>query len=197
MRLFKLNGITKKIIFLVSLIITISLLGISTLNYQISKNELSRSNQIILSNAIESTMVEINKNYGYSADYSGWMSEEEAKTASLASIGVLTEGTYDGLSGATSAEIDAISTATINSIYANHHINLGESGYFYIINSQGDIIYHPFLEDNIYKLQSQDERYIIKEVIERAKSGGGITNYVLDDDIGIINDSKTDRKSVV
>lgn len=191
MRLFKLNGITKKIIFLVSLIITISLLGISTLNYQISKNELSRSNQIILSNAIESTMVEINKNYGYSADYSGWMSEEEAKTASLASIGVLTEGTYDGLSGATSAEIDAISTATINSIYANHHINLGESGYFYIINSQGDIIYHPFLEDNIYKLQSQDERYIIKEVIERAKSGGGITNYVLDDDIGIINDSKT------
>lgn len=190
MKLFRLNGITQKIILLVSLIITISLLGISTLNYQISKNELSRSNQIILSNAIESTMVEINKNYRYSAEDSGWMTEEEAKAASLASIGILTEGNYDGLSGATT-EADATSSATVNSVYADHHIDLGESGYFFIVDSKGNIISHPFLEDNIYELQSQDERYIIQEIIETAKSGGGITNYALKEDVTHISDSKT------
>lgn len=191
MRLLKMNGIGKKIILFVSLIIITSLLGISILNYMISKNELSRSNQIILKNAIEATMVEINRNYRYTIGKNQWMSEEDAKIASLASIGDLTSGHIDGISGATEAEVDATSSATANSVYAEHAIDLGESGYFFIVDSKGNIISHPFLEDNIYDLQSSDGRYIIQEIIAVAKSGGGVTNYALDKGISLITDSKT------
>lgn len=191
MRLLKMNGIGKKIILFVSLIIITSLLGISISNYMISKNELSRSNQIILKNAIEATMVEINRNYRYTIGKNQWMSEEDAKIASLASIGDLTSGHIDGISGATEAEVDATSSATANSVYAEHAIDLGESGYFFIVDSKGNIISHPFLEDNIYDLQSSDGRYIIQEIIAVAKSGGGVTNYALDKGISLITDSKT------
>ena len=66
MRILKLNSISKKVCFLVSLIIIVSLVGISLFNYSISKRELSRSNNIILSNAIEFIMVEVNRNHKYS-----------------------------------------------------------------------------------------------------------------------------------
>ncbi len=187
----KLNGINKKIIFLVSLIITVSLIGLSVLNYMISKNELSRSNQIILKNAIESTMVEINRNYRYTVGEEKWMTEETAKSASLASIGDLMDGNIDGVSGATAPEPDATSSATANSIYAEHTLDLGESGYFFIVDSQGNIISHPFLEGNIYELKSHDGRFIVQELIALAKTGGGTINYALEEDLSLVNDSKT------
>lgn len=202
MKILKLDSISKKIYFLVSIIIITSLVGISVFNYYISKRELSRSNQIILKNAIESTMVEINKNYRYTLDESQWMTEEDAKIASLAAIGDLTnnftdglsgatgEGT-DGLSGATSEENDALSSATINSVYADHSIDLGESGYFFIIDSKGNIVSHPFLSGNIYDLKSYDGRSIVEEIIDTAMSGGGTLNYALEEDVSIITDSKT------
>jgi len=191
MKFFKMNGIGKKIILFVSLIIITSLLGISILNYMISKKELARSNQIILKNAVEATMVDINRNYRYTIGNNQWMTEEDAKMASLASIGNLTSGNIDGVSGATQEEVDATSAATANSVFAKHAIDLGESGYFFIVDSNGNIISHPFLEDNIYELQSSDGRYIVQEIIANAKSGGGITNYALDQGISRITDSKT------
>ena len=191
MKILKLNGINKKIIVLVSLIITVSLLGLSGLNYMISKNELSRSNQIILKNAIESTMVEINRNYRYTVGEEKWMTEETAKSASLASIGDLMDGNIDGVSGATAPEPDATSSATANSIYAEHTLDLGESGYFFIVDSQGNIISHPFLEGNIYELKSHDGRFIVQELIALAKTGGGTINYALEEDLSLVNDSKT------
>lgn len=194
MKILKLNSISKKIYFLVSTIIIISLLGVSAISYYISKKELNRSNQIILSNAIEATMVEINRNYRYTLDESQWMTEEMAKKASLAAIGDLIEGSTDGISGATSEETegnDAESSATVNSVYGDHSVDLGESGYFFIINSKGDIISHPFLSENIYNLKSHDDRMIVQEIINTAKSGGGILNYALDEDVCLITDSKT------
>lgn len=194
MKLLKLDSISKKIFCLVSVIVITSLVGISMLNYYISKRELSRSNQIILSNAIESTMVEINRNYGYAQNEVGWMTEEDAKLASLASIGDLTGGKLDGISGATEGDtdgIDGISSATLNSAYADHKINLGESGYFFITDSKGNIVSHPFLTDNIYNLESHDNRYIVQELINMAKSGGGTLNYALEEDVSLITGSKT------
>lgn len=194
MKLLKLDSISKKIFCLVSVIVITSLVGISMLNYYISKRELSRSNQIILSNAIESTMVEINRNYGYAQNEVGWMTEEDAKLASLASIGDLTGGKLDGISGATEGDtdgIDGISSATLNSAYADHKINLGESGYFFITDSKGNIVSHPFLTDNIYNLESHDNRYIVQELINMAKSEGGTLNYALEEDVSLITGSKT------
>lgn len=191
MKVLKLDSIGKKIYLLVSLIILTSLVGVSVINYYISKRELSRSNQIILSNAIESTMVEINRNYRYTLDTSKWMTEGDAKSASLASIGDLAGGFTDGVSGATTEDTDAQSSATLNSIYADHSIDLGESGYFFIIDSKGNIISHPFISDNIYNLKSFDGRYVVQEIIKIAKSGGGALNYALEEDVSIITDSKT------
>jgi methyl-accepting chemotaxis protein len=191
MKILKLDSISKKLYLLITLIIITSLVGISAINYAISKRELLRSNQIILKNAIESTMVEINKNYRYTLDESQWMTEEVAKNASLAAIGDLINSPIDGLSGATSDETDANSSATVNSVYADHSIDLGESGYFFIVNSNGDIVSHPFLSENIYNLKSHDGRFIVQEIIDVAKSGGGILNYALEEDVSLITDSKT------
>ena len=99
MKILKLDSISTKLYLLITLIIITSLVGISAINYAISKRELLRSNQIILKNAIESTMVEINKNYRYTLDESQWMTEEVAKNASLATIGDLINSPIDGLSG--------------------------------------------------------------------------------------------------
>ena len=191
MRILKLDSISKKIFFMLSIIIITSLVGVSAVNYYISKREISNSNQIILSNAIESTMVEINRNYNYTLETSKWMTEEDAKVASLASIGDLTGGFIDGISGATTEDIDAQSSATQNSAYADHSINLGESGYFFIVDSKGNIVSHPFISDNIYNLKSYDDRYVVQELIDIAKSGGGTLNYALKEDVSIITDSKT------
>jgi len=67
MGLFKLDGIGKKIGLFVSLIIISALLGISAFNYIISRNEIARSNKIILENALETIMADINRNYSYTA----------------------------------------------------------------------------------------------------------------------------------
>lgn len=190
LKILKMDSIRKKIYVLISVTVVTSLLGISVVNYIISKRELNRSNLIILKNAVEATMVEINRNYRYTLDESNWMTEEEAKMLSLSSIGDLTKTSFDGVSGATTEANDATSAATANSIYAQHSIDLGESGYLFVIDSEGNVIYHPFLSDNIYDLKSQDGRYIIHEIIKQAKSGGGTTHYALDEDVSLITDSK-------
>lgn len=190
MRILKLDSIKKKIYVLISATIIASLLGISVYNYIISKRELNRSNEIILKNAVESIMVEINQNYRYTLDGSGWMTEEEAKKQSLASIGDLTDTASDGISHVTTVEDDAVSSATAKSAYAKHSLDLGESGYFFIVDSTGNIISHPFLSDNIYDLKSHDGRYIVQEIIKAAKSGGGTLQYALDEDVSFITDNK-------
>lgn len=194
MKKLELNSINKKICFLVSSIIILSLLSISIVNYTIAKQELNRSNQIILENAIESTLFEINRNYDYASESTGFMTEEDAKTASLESVNELNGNqleTADGTSSATSETADTVSGATENSDLQYHTMNLGESGYFFIINSEGDVILHPFLEDNIFELQSTGGRFIIQDLIELAKEGGGTLNYALDENISTLTDSKT------
>ena len=193
MNKLRLNSINKKIGLLVVTIIVVSLLGISVLNYSISKKELLRSNNIILKNAIEFTMVEINRNYDYTEN-GGWLTEEEAQINSLTSIGMLTSGDLDQVSAATSdgdANVDGSSSATENSFHGRHAIDLGESGYFFIVNSEGDVIYHPFLKDNIYELKSKEGQKVIQDIIKAAKSGGGLLNYSLEDGVSDINGSQT------
>lgn len=95
------------------------------------------------------------------------------------------------MSSVTTEDTDAESSATTNSVYGEHAIDLGESGFYFIIDSQGNVISHPLLTDNIYDLKSHDGRYIIQEIISTAKSGGGTLNYTLDDNLSLIKDSET------
>ncbi|GAA4292099.1 methyl-accepting chemotaxis protein [Anaerocolumna aminovalerica] len=176
-------SINKKISFFISLIIIVALSGISFINYRIAKQELSRSNQIILTNVIETSLLEINKNYGYTRGENQWMTEEEAKEASLVSISQLHGSQVDSISGATENETDATSGATANSKLKYHALNLGKDGHFFIVNSNGDVISHPFFKDNIFQLKSQDGRFIIQDIIKKAKEGGGTLNYSLDENV--------------
>ncbi|WP_097014945.1 methyl-accepting chemotaxis protein [Anaerocolumna aminovalerica] len=176
-------SINKKISFFISLIIIVALSGISFINYRIAKQELSRSNQIILTNVIETSLLEINKNYEYTRGENQWMTEEEAKEASLVSISQLHGSQVDSISSATESETDATSGATANSKLKYHALNLGKDGHFFIVNSNGDVISHPFLKDNIFQLKSQDGRFIIQDIIKKAKEGGGTLNYSLDENV--------------
>lgn len=187
----KLNSINKKISLLVSSVIIISLLSISILNYTIARKELNRSNEIILNNAVEALLSEINRNYSYTLGEDQWLTTEQAKETSLATVGLLQGAKSDTVSGPTPQEADATSAASDNSAMSEHTLNLGESGYFFIVNSQGDTISHPFLEDNIMDLKSKDGRAIIQELIDIAKSGGGTLSYALSDDMSTIRDGKT------
>jgi methyl-accepting chemotaxis protein len=195
-KFFKMNSINKKICFLVSLIIIISLLSISLINYIIANQELSRSNEIILKNAIESYMFEINRTYSYTQGKTKWLTESEAKKSSIESLMELNSvelyesvSETDATSGATKeTEVDAASSATENSSLKYHKLDLGESGYFFIIDSNGQVISHPFLQGNIFELKSTDNRFIFQDIINKAKSGGGVLNYALKEDT--INSSK-------
>lgn len=179
----KFDTINKKICCFVIGIVIVSVFSITVMNQIIVENELSRSNQIILENVIETSLFEINRNYGYTVGSNPWLSEEEAKEASLLSLSKLQSDSIDGVSKATGEDTDVTSSATEESKNQIHKLNLGESGYFFVINSQGDIISHPFLEeDNILNLKSKDERMIIQDIIALAKRGGGIDSYVLADE---------------
>ncbi|WP_159887157.1 methyl-accepting chemotaxis protein [Paenibacillus puerhi] len=60
----------------------------------------------------------------------------------------------------------------------NSSIDLGEHGYFFILNEQGDLLAHPLLEgQNIADKQTSDGFYYIQDMITKAKAGGGFTTY--------------------
>lgn len=180
MRFLKFNSINKKICVLVSAVAIYSLFVISIMNYIIANNELKRSNEIILRNAIETVMADINRNHSYTLSDSAWMTEEAAKESSINMIQNLLNEEVEATSGAT-VGTDAVSAATENSTYRIHTLDLGETGYFYILNSQGDIIYHPSMEGNVSNVQTKDGRLILPEIIDTAKNGGGILSYTLSD----------------
>lgn len=184
-KLLRFDGINKKVSVLVTGVLLISLLSISFMNYQISKRELDRSNKIILSNAVHTVLAQFERDLSSIQNSENDWTLDGAQENALAFIHKL-----HGITMASDATSGATSVAENYSLF-NYSIDLGESGYFYIIDSKGDIVFHPFLTENLYDLQSADGRYIIQEVIKNAKQGGGYVNYALKEDISIIVDSKT------
>lgn len=60
----------------------------------------------------------------------------------------------------------------------NPNIDLGQHGYFFVLNEKGDLITHPQLEgENIADRQSSDGIFYIKELIQAGVNGGGFTFY--------------------
>lgn len=188
MKTYKMN-ITKKLILGVSIILILSLLVISVIDYAISLHEINRSNDILLKNAIETSMYEIKKNYEYTTGESAWMNEDQAKQAALATINEFVTGV--AASAGSSSDTDATSSATVNAGEQDPVISLGNNGYFFITDSKGNIVYHPFLKDNIYDLKSKDGRNIIQDVIKIAQSGGGSLHYALSSKDSAVSESRT------
>lgn len=60
----------------------------------------------------------------------------------------------------------------------NKDIDLGEHGYYYVLDDQGMLLAHPKLEgQSIWDRKTSDGFYYIQDVIAKAKSGGGLTKY--------------------
>ncbi len=186
MKTYKMN-ITKKLILGVSSILILSLLIISSIDYAISLHEINRSNDIILKNSIETSMYEIKKNYSYAKGDAALMNEEQAKQASLSTINEF----VTGVATADNSDTDGTSSATLKAGGGASVISLGNNGYFFITDSKGNIVYHPFLKDNIYNLKSKDGRNIIQDVIKLAQSGGGSLHYSLTNKDSSVSESRT------
>ncbi len=60
----------------------------------------------------------------------------------------------------------------------NHDIDLGENGYYYVINEKGILLAHPSLEgENLWGKKTSDGFYYIQDVIKQGQNGGGFTFY--------------------
>ncbi|MFC6549891.1 methyl-accepting chemotaxis protein [Cohnella cellulosilytica] len=60
----------------------------------------------------------------------------------------------------------------------NKTIDLGENGYFYVMDDKGNLLAHPSNEgENIWDKQTSDGTYYIRDVTAAALAGGGFTYY--------------------
>jgi len=60
----------------------------------------------------------------------------------------------------------------------NRDIDLGENGYFFVLDPEGTLLAHPNREgDNIWDSRASDGTYYIRDMIERGMNGGGFTYY--------------------
>ncbi|WP_162309261.1 methyl-accepting chemotaxis protein [Cohnella abietis] len=60
----------------------------------------------------------------------------------------------------------------------NKAIDLGENGYFFILDEKGTLLAHPKLEgQNIWDKEASDGTYYIQDMVKAAKNGGGFTHY--------------------
>lgn len=60
----------------------------------------------------------------------------------------------------------------------NHDIDLGDNGYFYVLDEKGVLLAHPSLEgENLWDKQTTDGFYYIQDVIQQGRNGGGFTFY--------------------
>lgn len=60
----------------------------------------------------------------------------------------------------------------------NPYFDLGENGYFYVMDEKGVLLAHPEQEgDNLWEKKTSDGFYYIQDVIKQGQSGGGFTYY--------------------
>ena len=60
----------------------------------------------------------------------------------------------------------------------NPNLDLGDNGYFYVLDTQGNLLAHPSQEgENIGDKQTSDGQFYIQDVISAAENGGGFTYY--------------------
>ncbi|MFC5712932.1 methyl-accepting chemotaxis protein [Thalassorhabdus alkalitolerans] len=139
---------------LVTLIVPMSILG--WVSYKTAEAELTQAGEINLENNVNLAMELINS-VRSDVEAGGLSSEEAQEMVKESLVGVLQE---DG------------------SRKITEQIDLGEHGYFYIIDRGGTLLAHPLLEgDNIWGEQGEDGSFFIQNVIEEAVAGGGFVSY--------------------
>ncbi|MCG3086956.1 methyl-accepting chemotaxis protein [Sporosarcina cyprini] len=150
------HSVRNKLVALGALVILIPLLGVGIVNYFIAKQELDQVGQLGL---------------------------ENGTYAIVDMIGILDNDVKNGRLTLNEAQEIAreimIGKRSPNGKRSiTNPAKYGENFYFYAITEDGLLEAHPSMEgDNIYDFQSDDGRYFIREVIEKAQEGGGFVKY--------------------
>lgn len=140
------------------LVLMVSNITLSFFSYEVAKKQLNKKGETILQNAVDSAiqMIHIAQ---HSVEGGGFTSEEAQEMMKEHLIGELqTDGTR----------------------LIDPFMDLGESGYFFILSQEGELLAHPTLEGQDawnFKDHSKKENLFIQESIEKALDGGGATYY--------------------
>ncbi|QTD42914.1 methyl-accepting chemotaxis protein [Sporosarcina sp. Te-1] len=150
------HSVRNKLVALGALVILLPLLGVGIVNYVIAKQELDQVGRLGLENgtyAILDLISILDNNVK-----NGNLTLEEAQEIAREKI------------------IGKRNSAGNRSI--TNPAKYGENFYFYAITKDGYLEAHPSMEgDTIFDYQTDDGRYFIREVIEKAQDGGGFVKY--------------------
>ncbi|MFC5701359.1 methyl-accepting chemotaxis protein [Cohnella faecalis] len=98
-------------------------------------------------------------------------------------LGVLDKAVQDGLMTKEAAQERFKSSLlgerlTDNTRPINRNFDLGDNGYFFILDDKGLLLAHPLLEgQNIWDKKTSDGTYYIQDLLKKAQEGGGFTYY--------------------
>jgi methyl-accepting chemotaxis protein len=148
--------IQQKMILVSMLLLALPTLIVGLVSYNVSKTETDRLIESKLESNVRLTieMIELMD----TAVKSGRLSLEEAKEQ----VRVMLLG-----------EKDKEGKRPIN-----ESIDIGENGYFFVLDSTGTLLAHPSLEgENIWEKKTSDGYYYIQDMVKKAQSGGGNTYY--------------------
>lgn len=164
--MFQLN-LRKKLIIISFLFLCVPSLLIGLVSYKLSLDSLNESGKLMLKNSVKQT-IEMIKTMDEEVQ-KGNLSLEEAQEH--VKVAILGEKQADG-------------TRPINK-----KIDLGENGYFYIIDQKGMQVADPFLEGtNTWDYQDDNGEFFFQEMIKRAQTEG---SFYLDTMWELPNDPDT------
>jgi len=149
-------SIRSKMLTFCIILLILPTLVVGFVSYQVAKGE---TEQLVREN-IRNSVISMQQNIQSSIELasSGFMSQEMAqRRAKELMLGSLQE---DG-------------TRAINK-----NINLGENGYFFVLNKEGTMLAHPNREgENLWDARNADGFYYTRDIIEKALNGGGFSIY--------------------
>lgn len=150
------RSIQRKLLFYSFLLLLAPSLIISIVSFLEAKDSMDELGETIIQNSVE-TALQLIESKQQEVENGSISLEEAQEQVKTALIGAKNE---DG---------------TRNITYP---ADLGENGYFYILDHDGTLLGHPSREgDSLWNEQDSSGQYFIREVKERALDGGGFTYY--------------------
>ncbi|ARD47713.1 chemotaxis protein [Sporosarcina sp. P37] len=150
------GSVRNKLIALAALVILIPLFAVGIVNYYVAKQELENVGEMGLQNgtyAVLDLIDELNAQVE-----NGTLTLEDAQERAKEKI---------------MGPMNADGTRPLN-----NPVKFGENFYFYVVDEEGTLLVHPQKEgESLYETKTKDGRYFIREVIAKAKSGGGYVQY--------------------